>query len=63
MKAAFLRISVICEKSFGKERPVAASRKGALTLVRFSEKHGRLELASYLNDLMSMTPMKSILVH
>ena len=36
------------------------SRKGALTLVRFSEKHGRLELADYLTDLMNTTPTKDI---
>ena len=42
---------------------MVVSRKGALTLVRFSEKHGRLELADYLTDLMSTTPTRAILVY
>ena len=39
---------IICKKGFEKEKPVVVSRKGVLTLLRFSEKHGRLELAGYL---------------
>ena len=54
---------VICKKRFEEEKPVVVSRKGALTLVRFSEKHGRLELADYLTHLMNTTPTKAILVH
>ena len=42
---------------------MVVSRKGALTLVRFSEKHGRLELTDYLTDLMSTTPTRAILVY
>ena len=54
---------IICKKGFEKEKPVVVSRKGTLTLLRFSEKHGRLELAGYLNELISTTPMRTILVH
>ena len=34
-----------------------------LHLIRFSEKHGRLELADCLTDLMSTPPTRAILVH
>ena len=41
---------IICKKRFDEEKPVVVSRKGTLTLVRFSEKHWRLELADYIFD-------------
>ena len=43
---------IICKKRFEEEKPVVVSRKGALTLVRFSEKYGRLENA-VLTELLS----------
>ena len=48
---------IICNKA------VTVPRKGALTLLRYSEEHGRLELAAYLNDIITTTPMRTILVH
>ena len=32
---------VICKQGFEDENPVAVSKKGVLTLISFSEKHGR----------------------
>lgn len=49
---------IICKKRFEDERPVVVSTK-----VRYSEKHGRLELADYLTDTMNKTPTRAILVH
>ena len=65
MKTTFLRIFVLSVKSALKKRNqwYIVPRKGALTLVRFSEKHGRLELTDYLTDLMSTTHTRAILVY
>ena len=66
MKATILSTAVrcaVCTKGFEKEKAVTASRKGALTLLRYGKEHGRLELATYYNGIITMTPMRTILVH
>ena len=34
-----------------------------MTIIKYSEKHGRSELAAYLNNLISKAPTRAILVH
>lgn len=47
---------IICKKHFEDGRPVVVSTK-----VRYSEKHGRLELADYLTDTLNKTPLSLFL--
>ena len=54
MKVNFLRIV---------ELWYVVTRKNALTIVKYSEKHGRLELAGHLNNLISKPLTRAILVH
>ena len=39
------------------------SKKGVLTLISFSEKHGRGDLSTYLNESIRTTPISNVLVH
>ena len=54
---------VICNQGFEDEIAVRVSHKGILTLINFSEKHGQLDLMTYLTEIINKTPQKTVLVH
>ena len=54
---------MVCNHSLEDEEPISVSRKGVVTIIHFSEKHGKLDLMSYLTECISKTPMKKVLVH
>ena len=54
---------VICKLGFKDERGITVSRKGILTIVKYSEKRGWLELGTYLTECISVTPIRTVLVH
>ena len=39
------------------------TKKGILTLINYSEKHGRDDLHTYLNQCISTDPVEAVLVH
>ena len=54
---------VICKQGFEDENPVTVSKKGVLTLISFSEKRGRVDLTTYLNECIRTAPIDTVLVH
>ena len=49
---------MVCNHSFEDEEPIYVSHKGVVTIINFGEKHGKLDLMSYLTECFSKTPMK-----
>jgi hypothetical protein len=54
---------VICKHGFDNDHSVTVYKKGLLTLITYSEIHGKLDLSAYLKQCMSKTPISSVLVH
>ena len=54
---------VICKLGFKDEKAISVSRKGILTIIKYSEKRGWLELGTYLMECISVTPIRTVLVH
>ena len=54
---------VICKQGFKDEKAITVTRKGISTIIEYSEKHGWLELGTYLDECISVTPIKTVLVH
>ena len=54
---------VICKLSFEDEKPITVLKKGILTLIKYSELRGRLELGSFLTECISVAPIRTVLVH
>lgn len=54
---------VLCKLSFDNENPVHVTKKGIFTLISYSEKRGRHDLLSYLNQCVSTNPVEVVLVH
>ena len=54
---------VLCKLGFENAEPVHVTRKGILTLINYSEKRGRDELHTYLNQCISGDPIEAVLVH
>jgi hypothetical protein len=44
---------VICKLGFENVEPVHVTRKGILTFISYSEKHGRDDIRTYLNQCIS----------
>ena len=49
----------ICNLGFEDEVAVHVSHTGILTLINFSEKRDRLDLMTYLNEIINKTPPKN----
>ena len=54
---------VICKLGFENVEPVHVTKKGILTLINYSDKHGRDDLHTYLNQFISTDPVEAVLVH
>ena len=54
---------VICKLGFENAKPVYVTKKGISTLIDYSEKRGRDDLHTYLNQCISADPIESVLVH
>ena len=54
---------MICKLGFKDEKAITVSRKGILTIIKYSEKRGWLELGTYLTECISVTPIRIVLVH
>ena len=52
-----------CKLSFDSSEPVHVTKKGALTLLSYSEKHEREDLIAHLNHCINTNCFESILVH
>ena len=55
--------SIICKLGFENVETVHVTKKEILTLINYSEKHGRDDLHTYLNQNMSTDPIEAVLVH
>ena len=53
----------ICKLGFENAKPVYVTKKGISTLIDYSEKRGRDDLHTYLNQCISADPIESVLVH
>ena len=49
---------VNCKLGFKDEKASTVSRKGILTIIKYSEKRGWLELDTYLTECISVTPIR-----
>ena len=47
---------VLCKLSFDNENPVLLTKKGILILIGYSEKRGRDDILTYLNQCVSTDP-------
>ena len=54
---------VICKLGFKDEKAITVTRKGILTIIEYSNKCGWLELGTYLAECISVTPVRTVLVH
>ena len=48
---------------FQDEKAITVSRKGILTIIKYCEKRGWLELGIYLTECISVAPIRTVLVH
>ena len=54
---------VICKLGYNDEKPITVTRKGILTIIGYSKQHGWLELDAYLAECISVTPVRTVLIH
>ena len=54
---------VICKLGFKDEKAITVTRKGILTIIEYSNKRGWLELGTYLAKCISVTTMRTVLIH
>ncbi len=54
---------VICKLGFEIENAINVTKKGVLNLINYSEKRGKSELYTYLNECISKVPNGTVLVH
>ena len=54
---------MICKLGFKDEKIITVTRKGILTIIEYNKKCGRLELGTYLAECISVTSVRTVLVH